>query len=229
MKNKDFLKPGEVFDDLQLDGLQIIQSRSEYCFTSDSVLLANFAKVKKIDFVLEFCSGCGVISILVNKKCSPKEILGIEINPKLYDMSTRSLVANNINNITFVCDDIKNINKYVKSKKADAIICNPPYFVLNKNEIVNEKYINAKYETTIFLPDIFESAKKSLKYGGKMFLCFTPTRLQELLSEAQKRNFVCKKLQFVYPKNKQKLSTLVLVEFVKNGNKNLEVLEPKFV
>ncbi len=229
MKSSDFLKLGEVFDDLQLDGLKIIQARSGYCFTSDSVLLANFAKVKKSDFVLEFCSGCGVISILVNQKCSPKNILGVEINPKLCDMSARSLIANNIKNIEFVCDDIKNINKYIKSKKADAIVCNPPYFVLNKNEIVAEKYKNTKYEGSITLPEIFDCAKKSLKYGGKMFLCYTPTRIQELLAEAQKNNFVCKKLQFVYPKNKQKLSTLVLVELVKNGNKNVEVLEPKMV
>ena len=34
-------------DDLQLDGLKIMQEEGGYGFTSDAVLLANFVKTKK--------------------------------------------------------------------------------------------------------------------------------------------------------------------------------------
>ena len=41
------LKPDERIEDLQYGGLKIIQSASEYRFTTDAVLLANFVKGAK--------------------------------------------------------------------------------------------------------------------------------------------------------------------------------------
>ena len=37
---------GEMIYDLQCKGLNIIQDKKGYCFTTDSVLLANFVKMK---------------------------------------------------------------------------------------------------------------------------------------------------------------------------------------
>ena len=81
------LKSGDVLDDLQLNNLKIIQNKKHYCFTSDSVLLSNFVKTGPKDNVLELCSGCGVISILVNEKCKPKRVVGIELDKILFDIA----------------------------------------------------------------------------------------------------------------------------------------------
>ena len=40
-------KETERIDDLQLNGLKIIQDTDGFCFGIDAVLLANFANVKK--------------------------------------------------------------------------------------------------------------------------------------------------------------------------------------
>ena len=40
------LKSGERLDDLQLNGLQIIQDPERFCFGIDAVMLSDFAKVK---------------------------------------------------------------------------------------------------------------------------------------------------------------------------------------
>ena len=68
------LEKDERIEDLELNNLKIIQNKSLYCFTSDSAILANFVKAKKSDTCLEIGCGSGVISILVNEKCSPKKI-----------------------------------------------------------------------------------------------------------------------------------------------------------
>ena len=47
------LEKGERIEDLQCGGLKIIQNKDLYTFTSDSVLLANFVKLKKNDKALE--------------------------------------------------------------------------------------------------------------------------------------------------------------------------------
>lgn len=219
------LKEGEIIEDLQLNNLQIIQNKNLYRFTSDSVLLSNFVSLGPKDNAIEFCSGCGVISILACEKYSPKSIVGIDIDQNLVDMANRSLLFNNISKIKFICDNAKNILNHVRANSFDVAFCNPPYYVLNKNEKINLKYLSTKYETKINIDDIFNCCQKTLKFGGKLFLCFTPTRLQELLNSATKYNFVLKKIQFVYPKNK-KLASLVLCAFTKNGNKNCDVLTP---
>ena len=223
------LKSGEALEDLQINNLKIIQNKNYYRFTSDSVLLSNFVKIGPKDNVLELCSGCGVISILINEKYKPKSVVGIDIDETLVDMANRSLEFNNLTKIKFICDDANSILNYAKRQSFDAIVCNPPYFILNQNEKVDIKKLNAKYEIKININQIFDVAEKSLKFGGKFFLCFTPTRIQELLSVATSYNFVLKKLQFVYSKNKQKLSTLALCYFVKNGKNFCEVVEPKLV
>ena len=40
------LKSGERLDDLQLNGLQIIQDPERFCFGIDAVMLSDFARVK---------------------------------------------------------------------------------------------------------------------------------------------------------------------------------------
>ena len=61
-------------DDLQYKGLSLWQYSSLYCFTSDAVLLANLAKVKKGDVVADFGTGSGIIAVLVAAKTGAAKI-----------------------------------------------------------------------------------------------------------------------------------------------------------
>lgn len=215
----------EVLDDLQCNGLRIIQNRKHYCFTSDSVLLANWLKLGHKDRVVEFCSGCGVISFLANAKNNPQSIVGFELDPYLCDMAKRSVIYNNIKNISFENCNLSTAKEIVGRETIDVLICNPPYFILNKDEKINQKYFNAKYETTTSLEQIFKSADEILKYSGKFYMEHTPSRLQEVLCVAKQHNFICKSIVFVYPKNKSE-ARLVMFKFVKHGNNGLVVEKP---
>lgn len=61
------LKQNEKLEDLQYNGLAIIQSGDEYRFTTDAVLLANFCRDMKGKLCVEFCAGSGVISIQIGR------------------------------------------------------------------------------------------------------------------------------------------------------------------
>lgn len=221
----NLLLDNEVFDDLQCEGLKVIQNRKHYCFTSDSVLLANWLKLGHKDKVVEFCSGCGVISFLANAKNNPKSIVGFELDSYLCDMSKRSVIYNNIKNVSFENCDLSMAKDVVGREAIDVLICNPPYFILKKDEKINEKYTKAKYETATSLEQIFKSANAILKFSGKFYMEHTPSRVQEVLSTALKYNFVCKNLVFIYPKNK-KDARLVMFKFVKHGNGGMIVEKP---
>jgi len=210
------LKENEVLDDLQLNGLMIIQNKLKYRFGFDSVLLANYVKAKKSDIIAEFCAGSGVISILINEKCHPKEIIGFEVLEDFCEMANRSLQYNNIENISFVNDKLENSKNYLKNKKMDIVVCNPPYYEVCENGNINDKYLKMKYEINTNLENVFKSAGQILKYRGKLFLTFVPERLDDLILNASIYKFRLKNLKIIFSNEKSKL---LLCEFVLNGNK----------
>ena len=105
------LNSNERLDDLQINNKFIIQNKDEYCFTSDAVQLANFAKVKPNDKVVDLCSGSGVIGVLIQTKTDCKDITLVELQEYLADMSRRSVEYNNQQ------DFIKVVNAYKNDRK----------------------------------------------------------------------------------------------------------------
>ena len=75
------LKKTERLEDLQCGGLNIIQDKELYTFSSDSVVLANFVKTKAKDVAVEIGAGSGVVSILVQAKNKLGHIFSFEIQP----------------------------------------------------------------------------------------------------------------------------------------------------
>ena len=85
----------ESFDDLQLNGLRLIQKKSGFRFGVDAVLLSDFANVKKKHRVLDLCTGTGIVPFLIYGKYSPKEVWGVEIQEEMVEMANRSSQLNN--------------------------------------------------------------------------------------------------------------------------------------
>ncbi len=218
-----FLAAGESFDDLQLDGLKIIQKKGGYKFTGDSVLLANFSKARPGDKYLDLCSGSGVVAILFSWKNKIKTSAAIELQPRLADMARRSVEANNLN-INIVNDDLKNAMKHFCAGEFDVITVNPPYN-LSQGEIEETEISIATHELKTSLTDICEVASKLLKFGGKLVMVHRADRLAEVIFELKKRKLEPKRLQIVYPKA-QKEPNLILVEAKLGGNSGLKILPP---
>ncbi|NCB48086.1 MAG: hypothetical protein EOM55_00425 [Clostridia bacterium] len=215
------LENDEILEDLQRDNLKIVQDNSLYKFSSDSVMLSDFACVKKSDFVVELCSGSGVISVLVYAKYAPKKIKGFEVDKHLFNLSLKTLRFNEINAIEFVNDDLKNAPKILGFEKADVVICNPPYFVFPKDTSkISKKNLTTKYESLATLEDIIKASSQLLKVKGKLYFIYTSKRIQELLVCAEKNNLICKELKFIFKEN---TSDLVLCKFVKRGLLGCEV------
>ena len=216
-KVKINLNKNERLDDLQRDGLMIIQDSTKYCFSLDSVLLSDFVKIGKDDTCLELCSGCGVISILAGAKYKPQSIDGLELDPALCDMSRRSLEYNSIKNISFFNVDITKcdeVNKALGSKKYDVIFANPPYLKpLKDMSRVSAKFHSTKFETTLKLNDVLSISRQRLKKTGRLYLIYPSPRLQEVLSSAKEFGFYLATLQNVFFKQSSN-SALFMCELV---------------
>lgn len=215
-------------NDLYDYGYKIVQKSDYFKFSLDSMLLANFVNINMSDSkLLDFCTGnCPIPIILSN---SIKNIVAFEVQKEIYELGDESLKLNNINNVKLINDDIKNIGNYYEERYFDIITCNPPYFKVIDSSRINDNNVKAiaRHEILIKLEDIVSLAYKFLRDKGKLYIVYRPDRLMELLKLFDKYKFGVKKLQCCY-NNSDSLSSMILIEAMKNGQDDLKILAPLY-
>jgi len=214
------LEEGERLEDLQFKGLQIVQNKNLYTFTSDSVILANFVKAKKKDVCVEIGAGSGVISILVNAKNDLKKIFAFEIQPVMQNLAEKNINLNQMQEkILLVKDDVLNFEKYLPKESVDIVFSNPPYFKKTNFDQSEVKRI-AKEEIKLSAENLVSTAAKMLKFGGAFYFCYGAERVCELIALCHQNRLIVKELFFTENgKGKVKLAVLKAVKGANNGTK----------
>lgn len=223
------LNAEEKIEDLQCDGLQIIQSAKEYRFTTDAVLLANYCRDLTNKLCVEFGAGTGVISLLLAKKKHPKRIVAVEIQPQLADIAQRNVQLNGLQDvITVVNGDLKEAHKLVNGV-ADAVVCNPPYRKVGSGERqLSANIALCRHEISATLADVVQSAAKVLNNKGSFYLVHQADRLCEIVTLCKDNGIAVKDILPVCP-TPQKQPTLVLVRGVKQGQSECVLHAPMYV
>ena len=90
------LKENERLDDLQRNGLQIIQKTDGFCFGMDAVLLSGFAAVKPGERALDLGTGTGIIPLLLSAKTQGEYFSALEIQDEIAEMAERSVKLNHL-------------------------------------------------------------------------------------------------------------------------------------
>ncbi|NLZ46074.1 MAG: GNAT family N-acetyltransferase [Clostridiales bacterium] len=196
---------------------------SEHRFGTDAFLLADFASPRNKDEVCDYCSGSGIIALLMKRNFSPKMIYAVEIQEKAVEQMKLSVLQSNISDFKIISGDLKD---FKAEKELDLITCNPPYKINNtgaKNEL--EAVSIARHEIMCSLDDVCLSAKKNLKFGGRLCICNRPERLCDIMVSMRNNNIEPKRVRFV-SKNPKTAPWLVLVEGKKGANSYLQV-EPQ--
>ena len=85
------LMENERLDDLQRNGLKIIQKTDGFCFGMDAVLLSGFASVKPGERVLDLGTGTGIIPLLLSAKTEGEHFTALEIQEEIAKMAGRSV------------------------------------------------------------------------------------------------------------------------------------------
>ena len=226
------LKIGERIDDLQLNGLKIIQNESGFCFGIDAVLLSDFAKdMKRANTIVDMCSGNGVIALLLTEKVKNiNKIYAIEVQKDVAEMAKRSVELNHLENkIEVINRNLKDINDIFKSGSVDAITVNPPYKAQNSG-IINEEntLMIARHEILCTLEDIIRESSRMLKSGGNFYMVHRPERLVDIMYYMRKYKVEPKRIRFVHP-NVNSVSNLVLIEGSRSGRSFLKFEKPLYV
>ena len=221
----------ERLDYLLAENLRIIQSPSVFSFSLDAVLLARFVYVPiQKGRLIDLGTGNGVIPLLLSTR-TKGQIIGVEIQKRLYDMARRSVEYNGLTEqIKIIHGDLKNMPETLGFHRFDVVTCNPPYFPVKDTAILNERepFAIARHEIYCTLEDVIEVASKLVRSGGKVALVHRPGRLLEILLLMRKYRIEPKRLQFVYPKLGKEANT-ILIEGIRDGKPDLKILPPFIV
>ena len=222
----------EKLDDVLGYPLKIYQDRDWFCFSLDSVLIANFVPIKlTTKKIMDLGTGNAIIPLILSLRTNSK-IYGVDIQEDLVKMANKSVSYNNLDGqISIINCDIKSlVNKNELYNTFDLVVSNPPYFnnVDNSTKNIDIHKTIARHEIMIKLEDIFNTARLLLKDGGTFSIINRTDRLMEILSLFKKYKIEPKKIKFIY-KNKASESTMVYIEGLKNGKEGLKILSPFFV
>ncbi|WP_035571510.1 tRNA1(Val) (adenine(37)-N6)-methyltransferase [Halonatronum saccharophilum] len=224
------LKEGERLDDLQIDGLMLIQNPDYFCFSLDAVLLSDFVSPKSKSKVLDLGTGNGVLAHLIWAKYNLNKVCGIDIQGEVIDMAKRSAIYNGLQDkINFKELDLNFALKEFGSESFDYIISNPPYAKLGTAKVnPNKALAIARHEVKVTLEGIVKVSSQLVKYGGKVGYIYPTRRLSELIYLMEEYNLRPKRMRLIHPRaNKE--ANLVLVEGAKGGGSGLKILSPIFV
>ena len=106
--------------------LKVYQFEEGFKFSLDSVLLAEFAEIKKSDNkIIDLCTGNAVIPILLYQKYQ-KDIYGVEIQKEIAELASDSVLYNKMEkHITILNDNVLNLKNYFPGNNFDVVLANP--------------------------------------------------------------------------------------------------------
>jgi len=216
---------------LGYDNLKIYQNTEMLKFSLDSVLLANFVTINpSTKKILDIGTGNAIIPLILSTKTTAN-ITGIEIQDEVATLAFKSVKINKLEQqINIINDDVNEYASKSETEIYDIITCNPPFFKLNDNSILNEsKYKQiARHEINLNLEKLIKVSKKLLKNNGKLAIVHRPERLIEIIENMKQNNIEPKRICFIYPKINSE-SNMLLIEGIKNGKSGIKILPPIYI
>lgn len=189
----------EIREEIRLEplggGLEIYVTKA-YGFTTDAVLLADFAAPNAVESACDLGTGCGVIPLLWQKAGGPRRTVGVELQPEACGLAERSVARNGLEDkIRIANADLRYLPCQWKGG-FDLVVCNPPYFKsLPKSP--DFRRAAARTEGLCTLTDVTRAARRLLRPGGRFCLCQRPDRLADLIDCLRACELRLRRLQFV--------------------------------
>lgn len=203
------------------NGVKIYQDEALYKFTSDSIKLAKFCKIKPRDNVLDMCAGCGVVGFYAYSISPFNKLYFNEIQQQMCELIDKNIKLNQLESKSeILCKDLKDLTIDDFGKFLDVIVCNPPYFKANSKIKLDESIAMCRHEIKTNLHIIICVAGRLLKSKGRFCLIVPADRLCETINLLGENKLEVKKID-VYAHQGE--ATVCLIEAVKGANSGVKI------
>ena len=227
---EEWAREGERIDDLQHDGLRILQRPGAFRFGTDAVLLADFAAARPGERVVDFGTGTGILPLLIASRARGTTFDALEIQPDMADMAARSVAMNGLSDrIRVHCADLRDAASLLGHGRTDLLVCNPPYGKRG-GTLTNEAapLLLARHETDCTIQDVTAACAAVLRTHGRLSMVFPAARLLELLDAMRQSRLEPKRIRLVCARV-DRAPYLALVEAMKNAKPGLLWMPPLIV
>jgi tRNA1Val (adenine37-N6)-methyltransferase len=219
-------------DDTLFDGRLICrQHRDGYRFSVDAVLAASFCTPPPQGKVLDLGCGCGVISLILCHRYPELQVTGIELQPRLAELSRSNSSANEFQNRFMIQEgDLGRIREFMQPESFDCVVTNPPYRRPGSGRINREdECAIARHELKTDLESVIAAASFCVKNRGLAVCIYPADRLASLIHTMQKHRLTAKRILPVYSYPEDNRARLVVVEAAKNGGEGVCLLPPLYI
>jgi len=142
------------------------------------LLKACLTYLKSPEKIIDLCTGCGVIAIILGKKFRKSQIFATDISKKALSIAKKNALSNKVNNIQFIHGDLFQPILNKKINNVDLIVSNPPYCKTNDIKRLPLQIRNFTPRISIdggsdgmyFHRKIIKVSKKILKKNGLLIL-----------------------------------------------------------
>lgn len=193
------------------------------CFplSTDTMVLADFVRLKSKSNVADLCSGSAPLGLLLCGTNPTCHVTGVELHEPSHAMALQNIANNHLEHrIKSLLGDIREIRELLPAGSFDCVIANPPYF---SSGALSQAHPAARQECTCNLEDVFSAAAWLLPTGGSFFLVHKPERLSDVLVYARQYTLEAKELQLVCSRSGDAPS-LMLVRCRRGGKPGLRIL-----
>ena len=222
----------EEFSEETLFGgkLRCLQPRQGYRFSVDAVLLAHFLTPAPDARILDLGAGCGVVSLILSHRYPTASLVALEVQPRLAEVVRRNVAINGLESRVKVIEgDCCRIAALLSADSFDRVAANPPYYptASGRHHPETERAM-ARHEILGGIGEMAEATAFALKAGGRAAFVYPAAREETLLGVLRRNGLALKRLQRAHPYPGMEAG-LVLVEAVKGGGEELEILPPFFI
>lgn len=207
------------------------QHRQGYRFSLDAVLAAHFAAPKAGQRVLDLGCGCGVIGLVMAYRHPLISTCGLELQPHLAELAKANIRDNGYEQrCTVQQGDVRSIATLLAPESCDLVVTNPPYRKTETGRLnQDDQSAHARHELQGGIEDFVRAAAFAVKNRGKVVCIYPARRCNTLMAALHGHRLTPKRLQPIYSYPSAASACLVLIEAMKNGGEQLDILAPFFI
>ncbi|HPQ80494.1 MAG TPA: methyltransferase [bacterium] len=208
--------PAQSCEYIESAGLGVCQPKSGYRYGEASIALANFVCARPGLCVVELGGGCGIVSMIVARRCRPVSVVSVEIQRCLHDLAVRNSKANGLGAVLRCVNADYRMFARKRSGLFDLVVANPPFYPAKSGRLpLNPQRAAAHHELNGTLKDLVDSASLLLMPGGRFAAVILNSRRIELTATAEAAGLsLCR---FVRGGEDESGDALFLAEFAKRG------------
>lgn len=206
----------------QLGPYRLAQQEELPKVSRDSLLLAEFATLRRGDRVFDLGCGVGVLGLSLARRERGLTLDGADCQEPCVKLARENLSRNGLAGSIWQMD-VAELPERLSAGSYDLVIANPPYFQPGRGKIAPGSRGIARTGGEEGLEPWCRAARWLLRNGGRFALCTRPWGLCALLADLARHKLEPKRLQPVQS-GPDRPANLILLEAAAQGNPGLELL-----